>query len=46
VLPAARWYFSFISYATKEVDITGKTTVDVKMDVAAKDLTEVVVTGS
>jgi TonB-linked SusC/RagA family outer membrane protein len=37
--------FSFISFATKEVDITGKTTVDVKLDPAAKDLTEVVVTG-
>jgi TonB-linked SusC/RagA family outer membrane protein len=36
---------SFISFATKEIDITGKTTVDVKLDPAAKDLTEVVVTG-
>ncbi|MES2277872.1 MAG: SusC/RagA family TonB-linked outer membrane protein [Bacteroidota bacterium] len=37
--------FSFISFETKEVDITGKNTVDVKMVTAAKDLTEVVVTG-
>jgi len=36
--------FKFIGYKTREVDITGQTTVDVKMAMQSSDLSEVVVT--
>lgn len=37
--------FTFLSYAKQQVDIAGKTSITVKMQPSAKDLTEVVVTG-
>lgn len=36
--------FSFVSYKTQEVNIAGKTTVDVQMEVKSADLSEVVIT--
>jgi TonB-linked SusC/RagA family outer membrane protein len=36
--------FSYISFKTREVNIAGKQTVDVKMEPESKDLTEVIVT--
>ena len=38
--------YSYLGYATKEVSVAGKTTIDVTMEVAAELLTETVVIGS
>jgi len=37
--------FSYIGYGSKEVNINGQATVDVRMIPVAKDLTEVIITG-
>jgi hypothetical protein len=45
LLPAQRWFFSFVGYASQEVAVGSQTTYNITMKVQTSSLNDVVVIG-